>query len=103
MYQDIKEYVLSCHECQVCDNSEVKPQSLWPIQVTHLFQRFGLDYVGPITESTSGNKYLLVITEYYTQWPIAFAVQSADAKTTATILYNHIFCMFGPPSEILID
>ena len=68
-----------------------------------MFQRFGLDYVGPITESTSGNKYLLVITEYYTQWPIAFAVQSADAKTTATILYNHIFCMFGPPSEILID
>jgi Integrase core domain len=103
MCQDIKKNVLSCHECQVCDKSETNPQSLWPIQVTCLFQKFGLDYIAPMTESTSGNKYLLVITEYYARYPVAFAVQSVDARTTATILYNHVFCTFGPPSEILTD
>ena len=51
----------------------------------------------------SGKVYLLVITEYYTRFPFAFAVKNANAETTAKILYNNIFCLFGPPTEILTN
>src|ERR1700738_5296989 len=47
--------------------------------------------------------YILVITKYYTRFPMAFVVKSANAITTAKILYNEIFCLFGPPNEILTD
>src|SRR5436190_11512986 len=54
-------------------------------------------------ESYEGNSFIIVATEYYTCWPIAKAVQNADAVTTAKFLYTEIFCTFGPPAEILTD
>jgi hypothetical protein len=103
MYQDIKEKIKTCHPCQITNQLNPKRMSLWPIQTDQIFQRFGLDYVGPMIETPSGNKYILTITEYYTRWPIAVATKTADAQTTADILYNQIFCVFGPPAEILSD
>ena len=103
MYCDLKAFLRTCHECQVCDKTEKKSLSSWAITVNHLFQRYGLDYIGPLTESEYGNVYILVVTEYYTRFPMAFAVKSANAITTAKILYNEIFCLFGPPNEILTD
>ena len=99
MYQELKEAIKFCVNCQVCDRTLPKSLSLWPIYTLYLFQRFGLDYVGPLLESTLGNKYILVITEYYTRWPIAAAEASADAETTARVLYKEVFCAFGPLQE----
>jgi len=103
MYDDLKKLIKTCHECQVCDKKMKKARSKWPITTIFLFQRLGLDYIGPLTESISGNKYILVLMEYYTKWPMAFPVAEADAVTTAEILYREVFCNFGPPSEILTD
>src|SRR5271156_2192182 len=107
MYQDIKESIKYCSICQICDKRKGKSTSLWPIHTQHLFQRFGIDFVGPLNESQSGNKLILVMTEYYTRWPIAVATASADAATdaatTAKLIYKEIFCTFGPRLEILID
>ena len=103
MYENLKEAIKVCHVCQVAEKRKPKQISLWPIHTSHLFQRFGLDYVGPLTETAQGYKFLLVITEYYTRWPMAFAVRSADALTTAKIVYSQVFCTFGPPQEILTD
>ena len=75
----------------------------WAITVNHLFQKYELDYIEPLTESEYGNVYILVITEYYTHFPMAFAVKSANAITTIKILYNEIFCLFEPSNEILTD
>jgi hypothetical protein len=49
----------------------------------------------------SGNKYLLVATEYYTRWPLARACKRADATTAANFVYEEIVCVFGPPKVLL--
>src|ERR1700730_1192689 len=103
MYENLKKAIKTCHVCQVAEKREPKQISLWPIHTSHLFQRFGIDYVGPLTETVQGFKFLLVITEYYIRWPMAFAVRSADALTSTKIVYNQVFCIFGPPQEILTD
>ena len=103
MYQDIKEAIKHCLICQVCSRKTEKSNSIWPIHTTHLFERFGLDFVGPLTETLAKNKYILVITEYYTRWPMAVATESANAETTAKVLYREVFCTFGPSNEILTD
>ena len=104
MYNDIRKDIISCIICQICDKKEsAKAKSSWPIHTNHLFERFGLDYVGPLTESSSGNQYIIVATEYYTKWPIAIPTKTADGSITARFLYSEIFCTFGSPLEILID
>ena len=103
MYHDFKAFLKVCHECQVCDKAEEKSLSAWAITVNYIFQRYELDYIGPLTETESKKVYLLVITEYYTRFPFAFAVKNANAETTAKILYNNIFCLLGSPTEILTN
>ena len=58
--------------------------------MSHLFERFGLDFVDPLTESTLGNKYIyiLVIIGYDIRLPLAIATASAIAGTIAKLLYT---------------
>jgi hypothetical protein len=66
MYHDIKKTIISYVIYQIYDKKEsIKAKSSWPIHTNHLFERFGLDYMGPMMESSSGNQYILVATEYY--------------------------------------
>ena len=76
---------------------------MWLIFIQYIFQRFGIDFVGPLTENLDRNKFVLVMTKYYTRWPMAVATPLADAETTAKVIYREIFCTFGPPAEILSD
>ena len=103
MYCDLKAFLKVCYECQVCDKAEEKSLSAWAITVNYIFQRYELDYIGPLTETKSRKMYLLVITKYYTRFSFTFAVKNTNTETTARILYNNIFCLFEPPTEILTD
>ncbi|KAG1119462.1 hypothetical protein G6F61_009915 [Rhizopus arrhizus] len=101
-YQDVKDYVSTCYQCQI--NSSVPPRyAPGKIDVFHLFERFGLDYVGPLPTSSSGNKYIIVAMEYYTKWPVARATKKADAASAVLFVYEEIICHYGPPKVLLTD
>ena len=38
-------------------------------------KRVAMDILGPLPESESGNKYLLLVADYLTEWPEAHALQ----------------------------
>jgi len=105
MYHDIKNDITHSSICQICEKAPKNPRTLamWLIFTQYLFQRFGIDFVGLLNETFVGNKFILVMTEYYTRWPIAMATRSADAEITAKVIYREIFCTFGPPAKILSD
>ncbi|KAG1145640.1 hypothetical protein G6F37_012113 [Rhizopus arrhizus] len=81
-YKEVKEYVKSCEPCQLYAYVPKKVQALGSVLINSLFERFAVDYVGPFPTSYKGNKYIIVVVEYFTKWPIAKAVESADSKTT---------------------
>jgi hypothetical protein len=89
-------------ECQIFADIPKKDKVPRKFPVTSIFERFALDYVGPLPTS-NGNQHMLVATEYFTKWPIVKAVQKADQETTARFLYEEIYAQFGPPSEFLTD
>lgn len=33
------------------------------------FEKIALDVVGPLLKSNSGNKYMLVVANYFAKWP----------------------------------
>ena len=102
MYKDIQAYVQACDSCQrrgkVARNEELRP-----IEVTKPFDRVDLDFVGPLPLTKSGNKYILVATEYLTRWPEAKAVPRATAQEVATFLHEYIISRHGVSRKILTD
>ena len=103
VYEEVKQYLRTCHQCQIFSNLPPAPPANKKIKIQELFECFALDFVGPLPKSEQGNRYLLVGIEYYTNWPLAKAVPTADANQVVKFLYEDILSNFGPPKTILTD
>ena len=62
-----------------------------------------MDIVGPLPTSKSGNKYILVISDYFTKWAEAFGIPNQEAITVATKLVDHVFCRLSMPTQLHSD
>jgi hypothetical protein len=103
MYDAIVDYVRSCADCQKFERLNIQ-LPVQPFQVSNLFQRFGVDIIGPILPvSERGHRYILVFVEYFTRWPEAVPLHTIEENEIAHALYSHLFCVYGPPHEILTD
>ncbi len=49
-------------------------------------ERMVLDVIGPPPLSARGNKYLLIVTDYFTKWPEAFPIPNQETVTIAKAL-----------------
>jgi transposase InsO family protein len=102
VYKDTIQHVRTCESCQ----AHSRPERAGPpmsIPVGQLFERFALDFVGPLPANEGENRYILVATEALTRWPIARATKYADAETVAKFLYEEIIIPFGLPQTLLTD
>lgn len=52
-------------------------------QVESLFDRVGMDLLGPFPRTTIGNHYIIVVVDYVTKWPEVVALGTAGAKEVA--------------------
>jgi Integrase zinc binding domain/Integrase core domain len=102
MYKDIEDYVKRCDACQRRGQQGGKG-FLNPIKVGKPFERIRIDFVGPLPKTISGNKYIIVATDYLTKWPEAKATKEATAETVVEFLYKEIICRHGCPTTILSD
>ena len=66
-------------------------------------QRVATDILRPLPETQSGNSYVLVVADYFTQWVEAFAIPNQEATTVAMKLVNEVFCCFSPPEQLHSD
>jgi len=78
-------------------------EELKSIPVCDLFHRVAMDTVGPLPETKSGNKYILVAIDHYSKWCEAKAVVDHGAKTVARFLEDDIICRYGVPKFVLTD
>jgi len=67
------------------------------------FERLQMDIFGRFPVSASGNRYLLVISNCFTEWVEAFPIRNFKTKTIAEILVDQIISRFGVPLEIHTD
>ena len=61
------------------------------------------DALGPFPVTKSNNRYIIVITDFLTRWPEAFAVPTIDAPVIADLLMNEIIARHGAPRVLLSD
>ena len=89
MYKDIQHWVRSCVDYQMRKTPRNRKKTpLLPIPVEGAFDRVGVDCLRPFPESYSGNRYVVVFSDYLTRWPDAFAVSIIDAVFIAKLLVN---------------
>ena len=104
MNNELKNFV---RHCQVCAQAKLDPNHqkapLQTINVNEPFVFWAMDYMGPLPETTQGNKHLLVVMDHFTKWCEAFPTKDQRAKTVAEILVSKIFSRFGPPTVIHSD
>ncbi|KRX54273.1 Retrovirus-related Pol polyprotein from transposon [Trichinella sp. T9] len=62
-----------------------------------------MDLVGPLEETRRGNRYILVVCDYFSKWPEAFPLPDAEADTVATALVNGLFCRYAAPETLHSD
>ncbi|XP_057693505.1 uncharacterized protein LOC130916648 [Corythoichthys intestinalis] len=101
--KDVEQFCRSCPECQITSARRPHKAPLHPLPVVSTpFQRLGMDVVGPVEKSKSGNRFMLVITDYATKYPEVFPLKTIKAKTVAFCLLQ-LFSRVGFPQEILTD
>ena len=58
-------------------------------------QRVALDVVGPLPKSRRGNRFILVVSDYFTRWPEAYAIVDHVATTVAQTLIEEWVSRYG--------
>ncbi|PIK35202.1 Retrovirus-related Pol polyprotein from transposon [Apostichopus japonicus] len=69
----------------------------------HTMQRCAMDIMGPLPKSTRGNRYVLVIADYFTKWTEAYPMADMEAETVARLLVEQFICRYGVPDELHTD
>ena len=102
--QDVKDW---CEACDLCASrrgpTRKQRAPMHQYNVGAPSERIALDVLGPLPSTTSGNKYVLLVADYFTKWPEAFPIPNQEAVTVAEVLVKEYICRFGVPVEIHSD
>ena len=58
-------------------------------------ERFALDIVSPFPVLNHGNKYIVVVTDYFTKWVEGYPMTNAETITMVDIFITNCICRFG--------
>ena len=96
-----------CQQCEKCSRRKSPQQPGRAPLVSscsgYPFERIALDIMGPLPTTESGQKYILVVGDYFTKWTEAFPLPNQEAKTVAEKLVNEVISRFGAPERIHTD
>ena len=66
-------------------------------------ERIAIDILGPLPEIPRKNKFILVISDYFTKWTEMYPVPNQEATTVAEKLVSEFICRFGVPRQLHSD
>nr|VZI14049.1 unnamed protein product [Spirometra erinaceieuropaei] len=102
-----QDVALICQECGVCarfKHPTHNPRApLQPISTGYPNQRLGVDIVGPFPQSRKGNRYLLVMVDFFTKWAEAAPLPDQTTATVAEAIMSTWVARFGVPDVIHSD
>ena len=82
---------------QISEKQDFKGQSL------HFNHRISLDVKRPISPSSEGNSYIMVIVDAFTHYVALNPVPQCNDYYAYTSLYEHWIAKFGLPEKLVTD
>ena len=103
MYVDSIHFAKSCPECAVVSGGgKVCRPPLHPIPVQRPFQILGIDIM-ELPKTTTGNRYVIVLQDFLTKWPMVYAAPDQKAERIACLLAEEVVPFCGVPEVVLSD
>lgn len=102
--KDIKIYVTGCEKCM--KRKGPIPNKKAPMQLHqsgYPMERLAIDILGELPLTENGNRYIVVIADYFTKWTECFPMPNMEARTVAKILVEQVISRFGTPTKIHSD
>ncbi|CAF1433061.1 unnamed protein product [Rotaria sp. Silwood1] len=106
MKKSIEDYIKSCEKCAKFNIRRIAPPGhLHSIEYPQgPLELVSMDFWGPTPQfSANGNKYVLVITDYYTRYVVACPLPNNTATSTAKSFVEQFIFKFGIPRRLITD
>ena len=101
---EIDQYITRCDCCAANKAPCKRPRApLGDMRVGYPMDRLATDILGPLPLTERGNRYILVVTDYFTNWVEIFAVPDQTAVTCAEKILNEVISRFGCPLDLHSD
>lgn len=104
MSLEVATFVRACHRCQVSKVTWHHHATLRHFPLPNV--RFGhvhADFVGPMTASVYGHRYLATFTDRYTRYVVAVPVDGCSADVLEQAFLLHWVAHFGVPTDLTCD
>ena len=99
-----------CNDCIVCqlnkpypNQKQIAQKQDFKGQSLYFNHRISFDTKGPISPSSEGNSYIMVIVDAYTHYVALNPVPHCNAYYAYTTLYEHWIAKFGLPEILVTD
>ncbi|GFU24444.1 hypothetical protein TNCV_2264111 [Trichonephila clavipes] len=93
---DVEQWCKSCDACSARKGPKIRSRGkLHRYNVGAPFERIAFDILGPLPRTASGNKYLLVVMDYFTKWPEVYPIPDQEAPTVAEAVVQHWISRYG--------
>lgn len=102
--QSVEEWYRNCEQCQVSKGPGKKHKGpMKQFNVGAPLERVALDILGPLPTSKRGNKYILIVGDYFTKWMEAYPLGDQKAETVADVFVREFVSRFGVPLQLHTD
>ena len=106
MDEDCQASVRGCQCCKIFEGAVVKAllcpiQAYMPLELVHVVFT-SIETTMELNQPPS-IKNVLVITDHFTRYSMAFVTKDQKAKTVVQILYEQFISIFGAPAKLLSD
>ena len=101
---DVRAYIAGCDKCSKRKSPQkTKRAPMGMVQVSCPMDRLATDILGELPETENGNRYILVVSDYFTKWTESFPMRNMEASTVAKIIVEEVIVRYGVPSYIHSD
>ena len=100
--KSISNFVNSCRMCNAKKDVPSKKGKMGRVSADRPFQVVSMDYLKS-EHDTAGYHNILVVTDIFTKYAFAFPTRNETAITTAKVLVDKVFSVFGIPERLLSD
>ena len=104
LQSDVRAYIAGCEKCSKRKGfQKAKRSPMQIVQVGAPMERIATDILGELPVTNKGNKYILVVSDYYSKWTESFPMRNMEAETVAKVIVEQVITRFGVPYVIHSD
>ncbi|KRY08624.1 Pro-Pol polyprotein, partial [Trichinella patagoniensis] len=99
--QEVRQVVTDCRTCAEMKPRFYQPETATLIKATQPFERFNIDFKGPLP-GHQNQRYIFIVVDEYSRFPFAFPCADVSAASAEKCLVE-LFSLFSVPSYVHSD